>query len=72
MKAPVLVVEDRRSLALMLLETLQRGFKQAKLRLTGKAELTEDNVDEALREVRLSLLEADVEFKVVKDEFIVR
>ena len=50
-----------------MLETLQRGFKQAKLRLTGKAELTEENVDEALREVRLSLLEADVEFKVVKD-----
>jgi signal recognition particle subunit SRP54 len=50
-----------------MLDTLQRGFKQAKLRLSGKAELTEENVEEALREVRLSLLEADVEFKVVKE-----
>jgi signal recognition particle subunit SRP54 len=50
-----------------MLDTLQRGFKQAKLRLSGKTELTEENIDEALREVRLSLLEADVEFKVVKE-----
>ena len=29
--------------------------------------LTEDNIAEALKEVRLALLEADVNFKVVKD-----
>lgn len=36
-------------------------------RLSGKGKLTEKDVDEAMREVRLALLEADVNFKVVKD-----
>jgi signal recognition particle subunit SRP54 len=36
-------------------------------RLRGKGKLSEKDVDEALREVRLSLLEADVNFKVVKE-----
>jgi len=36
-------------------------------RLSSKGKLTEKDVDEALREVRLALLEADVNFKVVKD-----
>jgi signal recognition particle subunit SRP54 len=49
-----------------MLETLSRGFRNAKARLTGVAELTPDNIEEALRDVRMSLLEADVEFKVVK------
>ena len=35
-------------------------------RLRGFGRLTEENVLEALREVRLALLEADVNFKVVK------
>src|SRR5580765_4574594 len=49
-----------------MLETLSRGFRNAKARLSGVAELTEDNIEEALRDVRMSLLEADVEFKVTK------
>ena len=36
-------------------------------KLRGQGVMTEDNVKEALREVRLVLLEADVNFKVVKD-----
>ncbi len=36
-------------------------------RLSGKGSLTERDVDEALREVRLALLEADVNFRVVRD-----
>jgi signal recognition particle subunit SRP54 len=36
-------------------------------RLGGRGRLTEDNVHEALREVRVALLEADVNFKVVRD-----
>ena len=40
-------------------------------RLGGKGKLTESDVDLALREVRLALLEADVNFKVVK-EFVAR
>jgi len=48
-------------------DTLYRGFKSAKTKLTGKAVLDEENIKDALRDVRLSLLEADVEFSVVKD-----
>src|SRR5437762_753467 len=49
-----------------MFETISRGFKAAKSRLTGVAELTNENIDDALRDVRMSLLEADVEFKVTK------
>jgi len=35
--------------------------------ITGKAKLTEDNISDALREVRMALLEADVALSVVKD-----
>src|SRR5271165_1087483 len=49
-----------------MFEALSKGFKAAKNRLAGLTELTEQNVDSALREVRLSLLEADVELGVVK------
>ena len=46
-----------------LTEKLNATFK----RLRGKGRLTENNVREAMREVRLALLEADVGYKVVKD-----
>jgi signal recognition particle subunit SRP54 len=49
-----------------MFDALAKGFKQAKNRLAGLAELTEQNVETALREVRLSLLEADVELGVTK------
>lgn len=49
-----------------MLETLAKGFRTARQRLTGVAELSDDIIDEALRDVRLSLLEGDVEFRVVK------
>jgi signal recognition particle subunit SRP54 len=49
-----------------VLETLAKGFRAARQRLTGVAELSDDVIDEALRDVRLSLLEGDVEFRVVK------
>jgi signal recognition particle subunit SRP54 len=45
-----------------LQEKLQRAFKT----LRGEAKITEENIDEALREIRMALLEADVNFKVVK------
>jgi len=46
-----------------LSEKLQNVFKK----LRGKGKLTEKDVNEAMREVRLALLEADVNFRVVKD-----
>jgi signal recognition particle subunit SRP54 len=49
-----------------MLETLTRGFKGARNRFRGITELTEQNVAEALGEVRLSLLEADVDLDVVR------
>jgi signal recognition particle subunit SRP54 len=49
-----------------MLETVTKGFKAAKNRLLGKAELTPDLIDESLRDIRVSLLEADVAFDVVK------
>jgi len=46
-----------------LAERLQETFRKLK----GKGRLTEADVDEVLREVRRALLDADVNFKVVKD-----
>ena len=45
-----------------LSEKLQRVFKN----LRGEGRLTEQHIEEALKEIRLALLEADVNFKVVK------
>ncbi|HME99866.1 MAG TPA: signal recognition particle protein [Terriglobia bacterium] len=45
-----------------LSEKLQRVFKN----LRGEVKLTEQHLDEALKEIRMALLEADVNFKVVK------
>jgi len=50
-----------------MLETLTRGFTSARERLSGVRELTEESVAEALRDVRMSLLEADVDLAVVRD-----
>ena len=50
-----------------LSERLQGVFKK----LRGRGKITEDDVNQAMREVRMALLEADVNFKVVK-EFIAR
>ena len=46
-----------------LTEKLQRAFKH----LRGQGVLSEENMDEALREIRVALLEADVNLGVVKD-----
>ena len=44
-----------------MFDTIAKGFRQARNRLAGLTELNEKNIDTALREIRLSLLEADVE-----------
>jgi signal recognition particle subunit SRP54 len=49
-----------------MLETVTKGFRAAKNRLTGKVEITPEMIDESLRDIRVSLLEADVAFDVVK------
>jgi signal recognition particle subunit SRP54 len=49
-----------------MLETLTRGFKAARSSFRGITELTEANVADALRDIRMSLLEADVDLDVVR------
>ena len=46
-----------------LSDRLNKVFKD----LRGHGKLSEKNIEDALREVRMALLEADVNFKVVKD-----
>jgi signal recognition particle subunit SRP54 len=50
-----------------MLETLTQGFTAARERLSGVRELSDENVADALRDVRMSLLEADVDLSVVRD-----
>ncbi len=57
----------RRGLDGHVFDTLTDRLQGVFGKLRGKGKLTERDVDEALREVRLALLEADVNFKVVKE-----
>jgi signal recognition particle subunit SRP54 len=52
-------------------DTLSDRLRATLANLTGRGRVSEADVDTALREIRLSLLEADVNFKVVKD-FVAR
>ncbi|MEZ6195813.1 MAG: signal recognition particle protein [Planctomycetota bacterium] len=49
-----------------MFDSLTRSFDAIRQRLAGKKTLSDDNISEALREVRVALLEADVNFKVCK------
>ena len=55
----------------MVFESLADKLQQTFKRLRGRGKLSESDVAEALREVRMALLEADVNFKVAKD-FVAR
>ncbi|MFK5884020.1 MAG: signal recognition particle protein, partial [Candidatus Izemoplasma sp.] len=50
----------------MAFDNLSDRLQMALRRVTGKGRLTENDIEEMMREIRLSLLEADVNFKVVK------
>ena len=50
-----------------MFDSLTQRLDQALKKLTGRGKLSEADVDAGLREVRLALLEADVNYKVVKD-----
>ena len=50
----------------MAFETLTEKLQSTFKKLTGRGKLNERDVTEAMREVRLALLEADVSLKVVK------
>src|SRR5439155_1235511 len=49
-----------------MLDSLSTRLQSIFDRLGGRGRLTEENIQEALREVRVALLEADVNFKVVR------
>jgi signal recognition particle subunit SRP54 len=51
----------------MAFEGLQEKLQGVFRKLKGKGVLSEADIDEAMREIKLALLEADVNFKVVKD-----
>ena len=51
----------------MAFESLSEKFQRVFKNLRGKGRLSEDDVKAAMKEVRMALLEADVNFKVVKD-----
>ena len=55
----------------MAFESLSERLSQAMKNITGQGKLTEKNMNDMLKEVRMSLLEADVNYGVVKD-FVAR
>ncbi len=54
-----------------MFDSLSERLRKTLADLTGRGRVSEADVDAAMREIRLSLLEADVNFKVVKD-FVAR
>ncbi|MCH7566905.1 MAG: signal recognition particle receptor subunit alpha, partial [Nitrospirae bacterium] len=50
-----------------MLDTLSAKFEKIFKKLRGQGVLTEQNIADGLKDVRLALLEADVNFKIVKD-----
>ena len=50
-----------------MLDNLTQRLSRVIKTLRGEARLTEDNIQDALREVRVALLEADVALSVVRD-----
>lgn len=50
----------------MPLETLSDKLQMSLRRLTGRGKLNEKDIDDAMREIRVALLEADVNYRIVK------
>ncbi len=49
-----------------MFDVVAKGFRDVRMRLEGKRELTEENVEDALKDIRMSMLEADVNFRITK------
>lgn len=50
-----------------MFESLGERLQSAIHKMKGYGKITEDNINEVMKEIRLSLLEADVNYKVVKE-----
>ncbi len=49
-----------------MFETLSTGFRNVRLKMAGQTVISEEDLTEAIREIRVSLLEADVAYEVVQ------
>jgi signal recognition particle subunit SRP54 len=65
--ARIAPLHRRPTIVSTMFESLSARLQGVVERLRGKAKITEADLDAALREIRLALLEADVNFRVVKD-----
>jgi signal recognition particle subunit SRP54 len=54
-----------------MFDVVAKGFRDVRNRFEGKREITEQNVEDALKDIRMAMLEADVNFKIAK-KFIKR
>ena len=54
-------------MVIKMFENLTEKLENAISKIKGYGKITEDNISDAMREVRLALLEADVNYKVVKE-----
>src|SRR5690554_432786 len=54
-----------------MFDVVAKGFHDVRIRFEGKREITEENIEDALKDIRMSMLEADVNFRIAK-EFIAR
>ena len=54
-----------------MFDVVAKGFRDVRRRFEGKREITEDNIEDALKDIRMSMLEADVNFRIAK-QFIKR
>ena len=49
-----------------MFDVVAKGFRDVRNKFEGKSEITEENIDEAIQQIRMSMLEADVNFRIVK------
>lgn len=54
-----------------MFDVVAKGFRDVRQRFEGKREITEENIEEALKDIRMSMLEADVNFRIAR-QFINR
>ncbi len=54
-----------------MFDVVAKGFRDVRNRFEGKREITEENIDDALKDIRMAMLEADVNFRIAK-KFIKR
>lgn len=49
-----------------MFDVVAKGFRDVRNRFEGKREITEENIDGALKDIRMAMLEADVNFRIAK------